>query len=111
MVEKHSVVCDTGECINIIYPGTGCKDVIGIGHPGKMRYYRVISTSKDELKINRTCISFCDPFNPAYALYHWFQITSDRHLAQTIAKQVMSNVKQTRNPFSGLFLADNPEFQ
>lgn len=65
MPEKLNIVCrDNGECISIVHPGTGCTDVIGVGHAGAMSYYRVRYNKSFALKINKTCVSSNDICNP-----------------------------------------------
>lgn len=111
MPEKLNIVCrDNGECISIVHPGTGCTDVIGVGHAGAMSYYRVRYNKSFALKISKTCVSSNDICNPARSLLLVFKTFGDCQRGWEFARNIMHNVKPTRNPFTASFLAEHPEF-
>ncbi len=111
MPESFNILCrDNGESILIVQPGTGCRDVIGVGHAGAMRYYRVSYNRKYALKINKTTVSSNDCGNPCRSLYRVLEGFSDSSRGWEFARNIMRHVKPTRNPFSPSFLSENPMY-
>lgn len=111
MPESFNILCrDNGESILVVQPGTGCRDVIGVGHAGSMRYYRVTCNKKYALKINKTCVSSNDWGNPSLSLYRVLEEFSGCSRGWEFARNIMRLVKPTRNPFAPSFLAENPMY-
>ena len=111
MPESFNILCrDNGESILIVQPGTGCRDVIGVGHAGNMRYYRVTYNKTYALKINKTTVSSNGLGNPSLSLYRVLERVSDCSRGREFARNIMRHVKPTRNPFSPSFLSENPMY-
>lgn len=111
MPESFNILCrDNGESILVVQPGTGCRDVIGVGHAGNMRYYRVTHNKNYAIKINKTTVSSNDWGNPSSSLYSTLELFSDCSRGWEFARSIMRHVKPTRNPFTPSFLASNPMY-
>jgi hypothetical protein len=111
MPESFNILCrDNGESILVVQPGTGCRDVIGVGHAGNMSYYRVTYNQKYALKINKTTVSSNGLGNPSSSLYDALELFSGCSRGWEFARNIMRRVKPTQNPFTPSFLADNPMY-
>lgn len=108
MIKQHNgmnVLDRANGASYLIVNPMGCSDVIGIGFPGQMNYFRVSRNSRYIYKANRATVSSAS----AETLYELLTDTGNALSTISRIKEIIRKVKPTRNPFSAEYLALYPE--